>query len=262
MNCFWRTFHTQERGSVLISWKKVCLPKSHGGLGVLDIHLHNQALLMKFLHKFFNKADTPWVKIIWETYYQDCLPSDKMVGSFWWRGILKTLPAFKLYAICKPGKGDTTLFWHDNWSDMPLQQKLPELFSFAVNKEITLGQIHEQQELEFVFKDHSHGKHSINSTSYKTNFIVLCKLKRQTSGDISGHQQSTHQWRCTKTSLTRLKLTPSSGRYGNPTSDSDTRFSFGCYYMTELAQVTCFTEERCTYLITTVHSVQMQLKKH
>lgn len=50
MNCFWRKYGTQERGLVLISWEQVCKPKAQGGLGVLDVHLHNQALLMKFLH--------------------------------------------------------------------------------------------------------------------------------------------------------------------------------------------------------------------
>ena len=58
MNCFWRRFGTQERGSVLISWNRVCQPKMQGGLGVLDIHTHNQAFLMKFLQKLFNR-ETP-----------------------------------------------------------------------------------------------------------------------------------------------------------------------------------------------------------
>jgi hypothetical protein len=80
-----------------------------GGLGVLGIHTHNQALLMKFLHKFFNKDNTPCVNIIWETHYQDSLPGEKMVGSFWWKTILKLLTTFKQPAICKPGKGDTGL---------------------------------------------------------------------------------------------------------------------------------------------------------
>lgn len=64
--CFWRKNGTLETGPALISWEKVCKPKDHGGLGVLDVETHNQALLMKFLHKFLNKEDIPWVNIIWE----------------------------------------------------------------------------------------------------------------------------------------------------------------------------------------------------
>lgn len=74
-----------ETGTTLIAWDKVCKPKKSGGLGVLDITTHNQALLMKFLHKFLNKEDIPWVNIIWETNYQTSLPGDRMVGSFWWK---------------------------------------------------------------------------------------------------------------------------------------------------------------------------------
>lgn len=41
------------------------LSKKHGGLGILEISTHNKALLMKFVHKFLNKENIPWVKIIW-----------------------------------------------------------------------------------------------------------------------------------------------------------------------------------------------------
>ena len=74
----------------MIAWEKFYMPKSHGGLGVLDILAHNQALLMKFLHKFLNK-DSPRVNIIWETYYSANPPSEKAVGSFWWRDVLKLM---------------------------------------------------------------------------------------------------------------------------------------------------------------------------
>ena len=44
---------------VHISWDTVCKAKEQGGLGVVDLKIHNQALLIKFLHKFFNRADIP-----------------------------------------------------------------------------------------------------------------------------------------------------------------------------------------------------------
>jgi hypothetical protein len=30
------------------------------------LETHNEALLLKNFHKFFNKADIPWVHMIWE----------------------------------------------------------------------------------------------------------------------------------------------------------------------------------------------------
>jgi hypothetical protein len=40
----------------------VCIPKE-GGLGVIDLKKHNEALL-KNLDKFFNHKDIPWVSLI------------------------------------------------------------------------------------------------------------------------------------------------------------------------------------------------------
>jgi hypothetical protein len=57
------------------AWPLVTTSKKDGGMGVLDLKTHNEALLLKNLHKFFNKADIPWVKLIWEKYYSnDKLP--------------------------------------------------------------------------------------------------------------------------------------------------------------------------------------------
>ena len=48
-----------------------CVSKKQGGLGVVNIGTHNEALLLKFLHKFYNNLDIPWVKLVWENYYRN-----------------------------------------------------------------------------------------------------------------------------------------------------------------------------------------------
>lgn len=35
----------------------VCVPKQEGGLGVINLKKHNEALLLKNLKKFYNKKD-------------------------------------------------------------------------------------------------------------------------------------------------------------------------------------------------------------
>jgi hypothetical protein len=66
-HCLWRKKNqdVQARGSALISWDKVCRPKVQGGLGVLHLQTQNKALLLKNLHKFYNREDIPWVNLIW-----------------------------------------------------------------------------------------------------------------------------------------------------------------------------------------------------
>jgi hypothetical protein len=49
----------------------VCRPKDKGGVGILNLKVQNEALLLKYLHKFYNKVNTPWVKLIWNTYYRE-----------------------------------------------------------------------------------------------------------------------------------------------------------------------------------------------
>jgi hypothetical protein len=69
---------------------------------------------MKNLHKFYNRADTLWVNIISANHYNNSLPSDKSVRSFWWRDILKIQESYKELARVEIGDGKTTLLWHDN----------------------------------------------------------------------------------------------------------------------------------------------------
>ena len=69
-HCLWRKKNTdvQARGSALVAWKKICRPKDQGGLGVLNLQVQNNALLLKNLDKFFNHHDIPWVNLIWTSY--------------------------------------------------------------------------------------------------------------------------------------------------------------------------------------------------
>ena len=59
----------EDKSTTLIAWDKVCRPKKMGGLGVLDLALHNKVLLMKQLHKFFNSQNLPRVKLVQDKYY-------------------------------------------------------------------------------------------------------------------------------------------------------------------------------------------------
>jgi len=117
----------------------VTLPKSEGGLGVLNLRTQNEALLLKYLHKFFNKVDTPWVHLIWEKYYSNgTLPSDQKKGSFWWRDILKLLDTFKGMAMVTVSNGSTCKFWDDLWLNRVLKLHFPELYSFTSVPNISL----------------------------------------------------------------------------------------------------------------------------
>jgi hypothetical protein len=45
--------------------------KSKGGLGVINLRLQNDVLLLKKISINFTTEDLPWVKLIWTNYYCD-----------------------------------------------------------------------------------------------------------------------------------------------------------------------------------------------
>jgi hypothetical protein len=130
----------------------VCLPKSEGGLGVLNLESHNEALLLKNLHKFFNKEKIPWVQIVWEKYYPNGkLPNHTLKGSFWWRDILRLLNRFKSFTSVLVHKGNTCFLWHDQWGGSIHSQDLPELYSFARSKHVSVAKANTIEDLAHLF---------------------------------------------------------------------------------------------------------------
>jgi hypothetical protein len=95
--CLWRGAEANTRKVAKAAWSMVRIPKDEGGLGVINLQTQNEALLLKYLHKFFNRNDLPWVNLIWDKHYRnDKLPNSAAPkGSFWWNDILKLLDKYK-----------------------------------------------------------------------------------------------------------------------------------------------------------------------
>ena len=58
----------------MAAWNLVMKPKDKGGLGIINLSLQNDALLLKQLDKFYRKENTQWVKLIWQKYYYEGVP--------------------------------------------------------------------------------------------------------------------------------------------------------------------------------------------
>lgn len=81
MHSLWHNGDIDRRGGCFVAWNNVTRPKNEGGLGIIDIKAHNTALLLKFLHKFYNKHDLfflsvnkhdlPWVHLTWKHLYRN-----------------------------------------------------------------------------------------------------------------------------------------------------------------------------------------------
>ncbi|KAJ3701347.1 hypothetical protein LUZ61_005052 [Rhynchospora tenuis] len=65
---FWKGNDKCLGGHCLVNWKKCCLPKRSGGLGILDLSVQNQALLLRWLWKLKADPNVPWSVTVQNLY--------------------------------------------------------------------------------------------------------------------------------------------------------------------------------------------------
>jgi hypothetical protein len=113
----------------LAAWEMLTKPKEKGGVGLVNFKKKNEALLMKYLDKFYNKADIPWVQLIWSSYFSDSVPhAEKHCGSFWWRDIAKLSDDFRQVSFVRPGNGKSIIFGWINGCSMEVMILCPQRF--------------------------------------------------------------------------------------------------------------------------------------
>lgn len=61
MHYLWDKGDINRKGGCLVAWTKACRSKDQGGLGIIDPRTQNTALLLKYMHKFYNRVDLTWV---------------------------------------------------------------------------------------------------------------------------------------------------------------------------------------------------------
>lgn len=149
----WRGAEANAKKVAKAAWPIVSTPKEEGGLGVLNLQTHNEALILKHLHKFFNRCNLPWVELIWDKHYKNGkLPgSSAPKGSFWWRDALKLLDKYKGMANVIVADGKTCFLWDDLWNGQVRKQQFPELHSFARNKFISLENVMDTENFSILF---------------------------------------------------------------------------------------------------------------
>jgi hypothetical protein len=147
-HCLWAKEEDSTSVNALAAWSLVCRPKKHGGLGVLNLELQNKALLIKQLHKFYSKADVPWVKLVWSLYGDQVPHAQSRRGSFWWRDIFSLVSDYRSVSHCKVGDGKSILFWKDFWlNEEVLCDKFPRLFSYVLEEDVSVADLARTEDL-------------------------------------------------------------------------------------------------------------------
>jgi hypothetical protein len=147
--CLWRGNDATKKGGNLAAWSMVQKPKRKGGLGVLNLRLKNDALLLKQLHKFYSNKETPWVQLIWHKYNVNRVPhASSEVGSLWWKDLLRLQLIYRGIDRCSIGDGSSVTFWDDLWAPEVLSVKFPRLFTFAADAPISVSQVMQVEDLD------------------------------------------------------------------------------------------------------------------
>lgn len=150
--CLWRGNSEKKKGGNLVAWPVVMQPKAKGGLGIINLRLQNDALLMKHLYKFYNKEDLPWVQLIWFKYYSSKVPHvSREVGSFWWKDIMRLNVLFRQITSCEVGNGSSLCFKDDLWTDTILSHTYPRLASFVKKDGISVHEVMQAEDLDTLF---------------------------------------------------------------------------------------------------------------
>lgn len=141
----WTGEQATKGGTSLVKWDIVCTPRVTGGLGVLDLHTFNIALIAKWWWRIQHEPQRQWAQLVLFSYYENrriLKPQTEPPStcSPFWKGVLKSATTFRLGARNICANGEMTLFWSDLWiGDQPLELAFPSLYEIATDKNGTVA---------------------------------------------------------------------------------------------------------------------------
>nr|GEW35860.1 hypothetical protein [Tanacetum cinerariifolium] len=116
------------KGKAKVSWKNVCRPKVHGGIGFKPMHKWNAVLLISQLWKLIEKKESLWVKWVSTVKLKGKSIREAEIDnndSHGWKELIRIRDKIKPYVIFKIGDGRWK--WADEWSS-----RFPELCQIDV----------------------------------------------------------------------------------------------------------------------------------
>ena len=135
------------KGRAKVSWDNICKPKDQGGLGIKNLQIWNEVLIMKHLWNVAAKKDTLWVKWIsveklkGRSIWEGSIDKKNSIG---WNNILKLREKIRIHVGYKIGNGKSISAWHDRWcNESPLSDFISarELYNARFNGDCTVDKI-------------------------------------------------------------------------------------------------------------------------
>ena len=118
-------------------------------MGIIAIKEFNTALLAKWCWQWSTPS-----KRLWKTIFQTLYCGEDFQGVK--RSKFFSTELFEANGICNAftlrilGKGDTVTFWSENWGRGVMKGKYPELFTYAVDPEVSVREVKQQPNISSI----------------------------------------------------------------------------------------------------------------
>nr|GEW80924.1 RNA-directed DNA polymerase, eukaryota, reverse transcriptase zinc-binding domain protein [Tanacetum cinerariifolium] len=148
----------KANGRALVTWKNLCKPKSHGGLGLKNLSSWNKALIIKHLWHIAMDKNTMWVR---------CINTFKLKGrSLWeinedvndscgWRNILRMRQLMIRNIFVHIGNGSKISIWFDYWNECGILYEhvtYRDIYDARFNTSITVKEFIEDKDQNDVLR--------------------------------------------------------------------------------------------------------------
>lgn len=139
-----------------VAWEQVCKGREIGGLGVGFLSIRNKAMFLKWAWRFGNEVEALWRRVLCSKYqllsnslvlHRACIHLKR--PSRYVFDIVQILMedsilgrAFRDNCFCIVGQGTQISFWLEPWAAAkPLALLVPRMYSMAVNRDATVGEV-------------------------------------------------------------------------------------------------------------------------
>jgi hypothetical protein len=113
-----------RRRTNLLNWEAACIPRKWGGLGIKNLLIHNNALLIRWWWRAHKEPDSLLTRIVLILYKTGRQPDAPLIwkksGYFFWRNLCSILHLFTLCTTYHIHNGRSISFWFDPWSEQPI----------------------------------------------------------------------------------------------------------------------------------------------
>lgn len=124
---YWWSQMEKDNTMHWVSWERMTLPKSDGGLGFRNLHHFNIAMLARQAWRLLKNPDALCARVLSAKYYPDgqILNAKPVRGmSYAWRSILKGIDLLNKGIIWRVGNGRRINIWTDPWIPRGLSRRV------------------------------------------------------------------------------------------------------------------------------------------